>query len=911
MISYQVIEAQGQKEVSVSIQVAIDHNFEKVVYKSGVITNLSTQYPLDFDLAPRTRYYVHIFVVSDLNELGEATTWFETGKMSELWTALWVGPALDGPKVPNIHKNLTIVGEVESIRAYISCAGLYSITLNGRKAGEEYLTPYCNDYSTWMQVISHDLTNCFNQGENHLELTLSNGWYKGSFTFGRVENIYGSRLAVLAEIHVNYKDGRHQIVSTDNDWSISDSIYDSAEIYDGVLMNTRKIVDQISSPEVLNLGYQKLTDRLSLPVKVMDELSVCRIFKTSKGETCLDFGQNMVGWVSVNTESFPSKDFSLQFFEELDPEGNVYIDNLRSAKASFVYLSDGRTRKVEPEFTYYGFRYVQLTGLDEVSIDAFTGRVIYSEMKQRGMVETSNALVNKLFQNALWGQKGNFVDVPTDCPQRDERLGWTGDAQVFCGTALYNMDSTAFYEKYLYDLRNEQRKLAGGVPVVVPTFATGHPTNEMLKASVAGWGDAATVIPWSNYLHTGDKNLLARHYPMMKSWVDFIRNHASDNDLWDKDFQLGDWLALDNPDHKSMFGMTPSSLVASAYYLYSTELTQQAAEELGYVEDVSELRSLAARISTSIKEEFITKNGRVASDTQTADVLALQMGFAYDPSRTIKSLSSKIRANKGHLNTGFVGTAYLCQVLSNFGENDMAYKLLLNKEYPGWLYEVEKGATTIWERWNSIQVDGKLFDAGMNSFNHYAYGSVIEWVYRNAAGIQPTIKGAGFRIIRYAPQPNPRLEWLKSSYDSECGIYRSEWSIHSDCLQFTLEIPFNGSAELKLPNVPKMIQLNDNPFVYEEGMTLGAGHYKIVYTPTQSYYPVYNLQSSFETVLDHPKLFASIASMIPEILSVSPLLLQNFPGNVVDLLQASNIQIKQETVTEINDLWSKIRSWDR
>lgn len=911
LLSFQVIESLGEREVSVSIKVALDSEYKKIVFNSGIIEDIQTMYSLDFTLSSRTKYFVHIIVQSNLNERAEETTWFETGKMDEPWSASWIGSKTNKIRVPRIYKNLKIDGDVESIRAYVACAGLYAVSINGIKAGNEYLTPYCNDYSSWMQVITHDLTDYFKQGDNSFEFTLSNGWYKGSFTYARVENIYGDQLAVLSEIHIKYKDGRNEIINTDDTWLISDSVYDLAEIYDGVEINYRKTINQIHNSESILIDYAKLQDRLSLPVKVMENRRAKSIFMTPNGEMCLDFGQNMVGWVSVDTSFFTSRDFQLQYFEVLDSNGNVYIENLRTAKASFTYLSDNKVRIVEPEFSYYGFRYVQIKGLDDVSKDAFIAKVVYSEMSQVGYIETSNEPLNKLFQNALWSQKGNFVDVPTDCPQRDERLGWTGDAQVFCGTALFNMDSSAFYNKYLYDLQCEQNKLNGGVPVVVPSFATGYPANDVFKASVAGWGDAATIIPWTSYLHTGDKYALKRHYPIMKNWVNYIRSHASENNLWERDFQLGDWLALDNPNHESMFGITPSILVASAFYLYSTEITKLAAEILDYDEDKQEFENLAGKIRKSLKNEFVTASGRIASDTQTADVLALMMEFYSDLSKTVTSLETKIQSNNGHLNTGFVGTSYLCKVLSNNGANDLAYKLLLNKDYPGWLYQVEKGATTIWERWNSIHPDGKFNDSGMNSLNHYAYGSIIEWIYRFAAGIQPLHKGAGFRAIQYAPQPNPRLKWLKVSYNSACGKYSSEWQINLDSLKFKLEVPFNGCAELKLPDTPNQININGKPILYKNGMRLNKGVYEIDYIPTKAYYINYNLQTTIDLILDHPKLVEIVSTLIPEFRSISPIILLQFKGSLIELLHVSKIKITHDVELQLIDLFSKIRSWDR
>ncbi|MDR1703763.1 MAG: glycoside hydrolase family 78 protein [Clostridiales bacterium] len=833
VLSYKVKGTRGVRQKSVRLRAADNADMHNPIYDSGHLVETWPVYPLTHQLVPRTRYYVQVEVITDAGEYGTAQTFFETGKMNETWRGEWITSvqAADNT-VPVLGRAFAVNKPLRRARLYVGCAGLYQMTLNGGKVGNEHLTPYCNDYSSWMQVITHDVTDQVMPGENLLEATLAGGWYEGRFALADRRQIYGDTLALIAELHIDYADGSSELICTGEDWYSRKSVYQCAELYDGAVLDFRRDTCTHFGTKVVAMDKRLLTDRLSLPVVEKMTLPVQSSFTTPKGEAVLDFGQNMVGSLRVDTSSFHGKDFTLRFFEVLDEDGNVYLDNLRSAKQAFVYKTDGEVRLVQPQFTYYGFRYVWVNGLDaDVDTSAFTGVVLYSDMAQTGSITTSDQLVNRLFLNALWGQRGNFVDVPTDCPQRDERLGWTGDAQVFCGTASYNMDTAAFFTKYMYDMWQEQKKAGGAVPHFVPSFADKGEANPTVSQGSAAWGDAATIIPWVNYLHCGDKELLARQYPSMKAWVEYIRSQDTESQgLWLSGFHFGDWLALDNPDKNSSFGATPSEMVASAYYLYSTQLTAKAAAVLGKAEDAKVYKELAERIRKAIQREFVTPSGRIASDTQTANVISLFMGFAIDSKRAATDLDKKLRTNSGHLRTGFVGTAYLCRVLSDNGLNHSAYSLLMNRDYPGWLYEVERGATTIWERWNSIKQDGSLGDASMNSYNHYAYGAVVEWLYRNVAGLQPDEAGPGFKHVRLAPQPDPQLEWVKAAYDSPCGLYRSEWRIMGDELHFEFEIPFGGEASLYLPCAPKEIMMNGLQVRYEDGMPLFMGEHQVVYT---------------------------------------------------------------------------------
>ncbi|MNC20382.1 Bacterial alpha-L-rhamnosidase [compost metagenome] len=434
-------------------------------------------------------------------------------------------------------------------------------------------------------------------------------------------------------------------------------------------------------------------------------------------------------------------------------------------------------------------------------------------MRQTGFIETSSPLVNRLFRNALWGQKGNFLDVPTDCPQRDERMGWTGDAQMFSGTACFNMDTDAFFHKFLYDLAKEQASMGGMVPNVVPSFGMSQSgENGFLSGGSSAWSEAATVIPWNLYLHYGDQAILQQQLDSMKGYVDFIRRQDDGSRLWNTGFHFGDWLALDGQGEFAVYGGTPTDLIATAYYAYSSDLVAKAAKTLGLEETAEEYRQLSLEVKQAFTEEFLSPRGRMAADTQTSYILALFMDLvpeAFRP-RIIASLQQNLEKNKNYLKTGFVGTPYFCRVLSENGCNDLAYKLLLNEEFPSWLYAVKLGATTIWERWNSLLPDGKFGELGMNSLNHYTYGSIAEWMYRNMCGINPLEEAPGFRKIRLAPQPNRQLDYAKAVLDTAAGRYESGWSYEDNRLRYQFRIPFHAQAGLVLPDTTAAADITVN-----------------------------------------------------------------------------------------------------
>ncbi|MGG4141774.1 family 78 glycoside hydrolase catalytic domain [Paenibacillus algorifonticola] len=881
--SYVVTDTSAKKQTAAQIQVALDEAFSTTIFDSGQSADIdSLSYEWHTELLPRTRYFWRVTVWADNGDTATSEpAWFETAKLDESWTAKWISPELDKQIHPVLFHTFNLPGEIVSARAYVCGLGLYEMELNGVKAGDEYLTPLYNAYHKWLQYQTYDVTALLQAGENKIEVSLGNGWYKGRFGFdGGEENIYGDEFALLAEIMVTFKDGSTQVIGTDQSWSARKSKIIESNIYDGEKYDATFVDSRVYQVKAADLGYDRLMARLSLPVVVKERLAPVEILTTPAGETVIDLGQNMVGWLQFRTNAPAGTIIRLQYGEVLQ-NGNFYRDNLRTAKAEYVYTANGDEATVRPYFTFYGFRFVKVEGWHgELNPKDFTGCVVYSDMDQTGHFETSNPQVNRLFLNALWGQKGNFLDTPTDCPQRDERMGWTGDAQVFSGTACFNMDSYAFFSKFGYDLYQEQKDQGGMVPMVVPAGI-------VPGGGSSAWGDAATIIPWNVYLHSGDKAILEQQFESMRGWVDFIRKTEEESGgkrLWTTGFHFGDWLALDGSNPDTPMGGTDTHLIASAYYCYSSELVAKAARVLKRVELAEQYGQLAAEIRAAIKAEFFTANGRFAVDTQTGYAVALFMNLVPEEfrARIAADLRMRMRADNHHLRTGFVGTPYLNRVLSAEGSNDIAYTLLLNNDYPSWLYAVELGATTIWERWNSILPDGSLSSTGMNSLNHYAYGAVVEWMYRHVAGLNPAEDKPGFRHAIIAPQPNLRLQWAKAGVHTAAGLYRSEWSIdEAGKLAFRFTIPFHATATVLLPDA-NVSNVTINGIKLEESgvegrqageavsLLLDSGIYELSYVPSKPYKKTFSTRTIIDELLGVKEAKAILVEFVPIAAAMTP-----------------------------------------
>jgi len=898
-------------QTAARVEISTDKNFGTIVYDSGKDENAdSICFAVPVELRPRTRYYWRVTVWAGGESATSDISWFETAKMDEPWRAKWITPADVNCSNPLFRKTFFVPlrKKIARARAYATAAGVYELEINGRKAGNEFLAPFCNQYTQWIQYQAYDITEYLVPGENAAGALVGEGWYRGRFGFdGGKNNIYGDKPGFLCEIIIDYEDGTSQIIATDTSWETARCFITESSIYDGETQDMRLMIDGWSCAEsgqrdhngdtvewkqaaLLDMDMSLLTARLSLPVIIKETVKPKEVIITPAGETVLDMGQNMVGGFLLDVDLPAGTRLELKFGEILQ-DGSFYQGNLRTAKQTFTYISDGIARTIRPYFTYFGYRYVKVSGWPgskESLPDKYTGTVIYSDLDRTGYIETSNQKINRLISNALWGQKGNFLDVPTDCPQRDERMGWTGDAQVFCGTASFNMDTYAFFRKYLYDMSKEQAINGGKVPVTVPCILDS-------KEQSSAWADATTIIPWTCYVFSGDPSILKEHYPSMKAYIESIRAEDTEKrNLWTPKFSYGDWLALDGPDPYSYFGGTPIDLISSAYYYYSTRITEKAAKVLGYDEDAREYGKLAEDIRTAYQKEFITETGRMAVDTQTAIIVTLFMDLAPEQhrKRLINRLYELLKSNNFYLKTGFVGTPYICRVLSENGYNDVAYRLLMNENIPSWLYCVNMGATTIWERWNSVLPNGKMGDEGMNSLNHYAYGSIVEWMYRNMCGINPVEDCPGFRRVRIVPMPDARLRSASARFLSPIGFYESGWEIRDDgSLKVTVTVPFGGTAELILPDS------NEKP------KTLTRGTYTFEYMPNRNFkfhYSTYN--STIEELLGNPETAGIVEGILPGVTELmNERKMDRFrPGLFRDLI--GNMEFRKYTEEDLDKL---------
>ena len=860
--SFLITEAAGKRLAEARITVARDPAFEDIVWDSGAQPELNPlAVPLDFETEPAARYYWKVWAKDDAGDAAEsAPAFFETPEPPEaLAASAWITPDAEKHVQAAVIRRFPIEKPVRSARLTVTGLGLYELYLNGEKQGDECLLPGFTAYDSWIQYQTFPLD--LRQGENEISILLGDGWYKGNYglSMKKYEN-YGDRLAAIALLRITYEDGTTDELRTDGSWSARKSPVVESGIYSGEIYRPGLRTARAFPVRELELDRALLRPRLSPPITVHERIKPLKVLRTPAGETVLDMGQEMTGWLAFHCAAPRGTKIRFQFGEILQ-NGNFYRDNLRSAKAEFLYISNGRPQEVRQHFTFYGFRYVKVTGWQgKLNPEDFTGLVIHSEIEPIGEITTSDPLVNRLFKNARWGMKGNFLDVPTDCPQRDERYGWTGDAQIFSGTACFLADPYAFYRKYGRDLWAEQRKLHGSVPDVVPVAnCPGDGTT--------AWGDAATVIPWNAYLHTGDPAILAAQYDSMRGWVDYMLlqdDVDGGHRLWRNGRHYGDWLALDGKVPGGVYGGTDQHFIASAYYFYSASIVSKAAAVLGRAEDAAFYERLAREIREAFLREYFTPNGRLAVDTMTAYVMALFLGLIPDGARERlqKGLLDKLKQNRYHLETGFVGTPWLCRVLSENGMHELACHLFLEPGYPGWLYEVLMGATTVWERWNSVLPDGKISGTEMNSLNHYAYGSIVEWMFRELVGIQPKEDAPGFASFVLAPKPDYRFEHVEATLLSASGPIASAWKLDAGAFVFRFTVPFNTTADILLPSADEAdIQ---SRYGGTEGVLsvkhwgdcvrvrVEAGSYTFTYTPAVPCRKTYSLDSPFEELMGNP-----------------------------------------------------------
>ncbi len=787
---------------------------------------------------------------------GKATAWsepafWEMGLLNASdWKASWIRMEQEPDNtisrpVQFFRKEFSVAKKIKSARVYVTALGLYELRLNGKKVGADLFTPGWTSYKNRIQYQTYDITNLLG-AKNVLCAEVGDGWYRGNVGFKGQRSYYGDKSALLAQLEITYTDGSTESIATDATWKTTTGPILESDIYNGENYDARLELtgwDQVGYADKKWKGaatYEYAKNQLiapqGVPVQAIQEIKPIKLIKTPKGESVLDMGQNMVGVVRLKVKGNAGDKIVVKFAEVLDKAGDFYTDNLRAAKCTDTYtLKGGMEETFQPLFTFHGFRFVKLEGLSkEPTLDQVTGVVIHSAMTPTGTFSCSDSLINQLQHNIQWGQKGNFVDVPTDCPQRDERLGWTGDAQVFSMTAAFNFDVAAFYTKWMKDFTADQLK-SGRVPHVIPDVLSGG-------GGATAWADASVIVPWTVYQVYGDKRILTEQYGSMKAWVEYMHTRAGEKNLWLGDDHFGDWLAFASNSSSYPGATTEKDLIATAYYAHSSKILSQVAAILGKTEDAAFYSKLSEAVKKAFIEEFVTKNGRVVSHTQTGYSLAL--AFDLLPENLKNNAAEYLAADvkkMGHLTSGFVGTPLVCKTLSSIGRDDLAFMLLNRKKYPSWLYPVTQGATTIWERWDGQKPDGSFQDVGMNSFNHYAYGAIGEWLYKHVAGLDLDPQNPGYKHLLLYPHPGGDLTKASAELKSMYGTIKSSWKLDQSKFNYEVTVPANTTATVTLPNAElskvlmNQLPLAGNKVVKAEQngndtlVELGSGSYQFTY----------------------------------------------------------------------------------
>lgn len=874
-------DKRGTMQKAYQIQVATNSDFTETLWDTGMIQSEESIH-IEYagpGLTSRTRYFYRVKVWDNFDRESNwsETSWWEMGLLSsEEWKAEWITPNSKGIDPLSeaaflLRKEFSLKSGISSARIYGTGVGLYELFLNGERVSDELLAPGWTSYHKRLQYQKYDVTEQLQDGLNAMGIILADGWYKGNLVRENNRNIYGDRRAAFFQIYVTYNDGTEEVIVTDTTWKASTGPILFSEIYHGETYDARLEEECWSKPHFKDVDWTdtiiqeipitQLVAQENVPTRVTEVLNPIDSFVTPAGDTVIDMGQNMVGRIRFKVIAPEGTHIVLKHAEVLDKDGNIYFGNLKFAKQKVEYITKGDgIETFAPHFTFQGFRYVKIEGYpgqeNGIPLENFEGEVIHSDMESAGEFECSNPLVNRLQQNIVWGQRGNFLDVPTDCPQRSERLGWTADAQVFIQTALFNYQGGSFFTKWLRDLKADQLP-DGNVPFVIPNVEGG--------VGSAAWGDAATIIPWTVYQTYGDKRLLAEQFDSMKAWVEYIRRQGKNEFLWNTGFHFGDWLALDAKEN-SFVGATPKDFIATVFYAYSTRILRDAAEVLGKSDEVQEYSDLLNRIIEQFNHEFVSPSGRLVSPTQTAHVIALMFDMVEGKAkeRTANELNELILQNDYHLNTGFVGTPYICFALSKGGYHETAVKLLMKEDYPSWLYQIKKGATTVWEHWDSIKQDGSFWSDQMNSFNHYAYGSIGNWMYKVVAGLDMDAASPAYKRIKIEPKfAGISFTHAKASFESMYGKIRSSWHLTQEEVEMEVEIPVNTTADILLPNArlsdvleggKHLISSDIHSYMESaEGvlLTVGSGSYHLRYRNERGLRPNFSENTKLIDFLDY------------------------------------------------------------
>ena len=803
-------------------------------------------------LEEEREYRVGLRVEDNHGNCAEAATSFTTGIFDAAnLQAKMITHDFDEKETacPVFYRKFALGKPVARACIYATAHGVYEIYVNGRRVGKDYMAPGWTEYHKRLQYQYYDITD-YLETENEIEIPVGNGWYKGILSFDCKPDRYGDRVAAFGEIHIFYRDGSREVVATGEDWRVRTGQIRYSEIYMGETIDTDAPEVREGKVSLAPFDASVLVPQENEPVRVTERIAPKRIFTDSKGNQLVDFGQNITGLVELKVQGEKGKRITVRHAEALDREGAFYPDNLRTAISTDTYILNGREQVLMPHFTFHGFRYIAVEGVEEPAPEMFTACAMHSDMERTGRFWCSDENVNRLQSNIEWSLRDNFFDIPTDCPQRDERLGWMGDAQVFSWTAAFNRGTALFFSKWMRDVAAAS-SLENGVPHVVPDIQGTY--------SSAAWSDAAVIIPWVVYQTYGDVRILEESWQCMHEWVDYIRKRVNENGLWMTNYQYGDWLALDRERGEGSVGATDVYLVANACYLYVTSLVAKTAEVLGKQADAAYYTRLYEETLESFRKEYYTPRGRIVSETQTGCVLSLHFQLAREKDRgaILKALVTNIENHKNHLTTGFVGTPYLCHALSDSGAHDTASALFMRKDMPSWLYAVKMGATTIWERWDAILPDGTMQHPGMNSLNHYAYGSIGDWMYRKIGGINQL--EAGYRRFYVRPMFVRGIEEACTELESPYGRIRSYWSCRNKRIRVEVSVPANTTAMIYLPE-------------REDVQEVGSGDYLYEYDTETSLRELrFSLDSTLGEILEEPLGKELLDRMVPD-LTANPMI---------------------------------------
>ena len=803
---------------------------------------------------------------------GQPSAWsmsspVEAGLLSPSdWVARFVMPDWEeditrSQPCPLLRREFEVRAGVTRARLYVTALGVYEVQLNGTAVGNHVLAPGWTSYHQRLRYQTFDVTDLLHEGRNAIGAILGDGWYRGRLGFnGGRRNIYGDRLALLAQLEIDYADGTTERIVTDETWHAAKGPILASDLYDGETYDARLERPDWSKPAYDDydwVGVRQLDRDLATlvapsgpPVRRTELLAPIAIMTSPLGHTIVDFGQNLVGRLRLTVCGEAGQTVILRHAEVLE-NGELCTRPLRTAQATDRYTLRGDGVETwEPRFTFHGFRYAGVEGWPgTLQAEDLRAVVCHSDMERTGWFECSDPLINRLHENVVWGMRGNFLDVPTDCPQRDERLGWTGDIQVFAPTACFLYDSAGFLSSWLADLAAEQTA-AGVVPFVVPNVLP------MPSIPAAAWGDATVIVPWVLYQRYGDTAFLDAQFESMRAWVDLVATLAGEGRLWDKGFQFGDWLDPSAPPDKPGAGRTNPHVVATAYFARSAELLGQVAGVLGRAEEARYLR-LAAEVRDAFDAEYVTPSGRVISDSVTAYTLALQFGLLRDADQRRHAgarLAALVRDSGYQISTGFVGTPLVCDALCSVGEYDAAFRLLTQRDCPSWLYPVTMGATTIWERWDSLLPDGSVNPGQMTSFNHYALGAVADWLHRTVGGLAPA--APGYRHLEIRQRPGGGLTSARARHASPYGLAESAWTIEAGQIEVVVVVPPNATASVTLPG--------GNATPIEVGS--GTHRWSYPYHVKRVRHPR-SLDSTISEFIDDPEVWTTVLNTIRQHLS--------------------------------------------